>query len=181
MPLRPIIALAILLACCASAAADTPVYRWTDAQGVVHFSATPHEPGQAPVQLPGLQSADAVAVDAGNATPSSAPAPVAAAAGAAPRIVAPADGTTLRDTQNLVPVTVAVVLEPGQGLLYYLDGKVQNDAPTRETHFILQQVWRGEHKIAVAVVDASGAIVAHAGPVTIYMHQASVLMRPGRH
>ncbi|TAM10785.1 MAG: DUF4124 domain-containing protein [Nevskiaceae bacterium] len=176
-PSRCAVALVALLACGVSAAADTAVYRWTDAQGVVHFSATPHVPGQMPTELPNLQSADPVEAAAGNTTMDTAPAPAAVAANAAPRIVAPADKTTFRDTQNEVPVTVAVTLQPGQGLLYYLDGKAQNTAPTQATSLFLHDVWRGEHRIAVAVVDASGAVIARSDPVTVYMHQASILRR----
>lgn len=153
--------------------ASAQVYRWTDAQGVVHYSDTPHQKNQQPVALPSLQTvkpgADSVSGLGGMQGPA---APAASAV--QPRIVAPADGTTLRDAQSQVQVSVSGALSPGEGYIYYLDGKPQNAEPTTAASMMLTDVWRGEHQIEVAVVGGDGQVLAGSPPVTVYMHQPSV-------
>ncbi|HEX7380535.1 MAG TPA: DUF4124 domain-containing protein [Nevskiaceae bacterium] len=158
--------------------ASGQVYRWTDAQGVVHYSDTPHDKNQQPVDLPSLQTMES---GAGNVAPLGGVSRPAAPVGTPvqPRVVAPADGTTLRDAQSQVQVSVSGALSPGDGYVYYLDGKPQNAQPTTASSMLLTDVWRGEHQIEVAVVGGDGQVLASSPPVTIYMHQPSV-NHPGR-
>lgn len=164
-----------LLVCAGAAGAQ--VYRWTDSHGVVHYSDKPHTRNEQPAKLPALQSFDPAAhgdplVDNGKAaqTPA-APAP----AGAAPRIVHPADGATIRDAQNRVTVSVAAAaLKVGQGFVYYVDGKARNTTPTQAASMELAPVWRGKHHISVALVDHDGRVVSRSTPITVYMKQPTV-------
>lgn len=173
-------AFVVAVLCGVAGVASAQVYRWTDAQGVVHYSDTPHTRDQAPAQLPDLQSFHSpVGVDSPTST-----SPVQAAASPsagvpAPRITQPADGATIRDAQNELPVAVAVVLNSGQGLIYYVDGKPQNTTPTQAMTTVLGDVWRGTHQLSVAVVDAQGHVVSQSSPVTVYMKPPTV-HRPGR-
>ncbi|HEU0198149.1 MAG TPA: DUF4124 domain-containing protein [Nevskiaceae bacterium] len=151
--------------------ASAQVYRWTDAQGVVHYSGTPHTRGETPATLPKLQTFspkdhdDPLAQYAGH---------TAVAPAAVPRVVSPSDGATIRVAAAQIPVTVQATLAPGQGLVYYVDGKAQNTVPTSATDMEVAGLWRGTHHISVAVVGASGGVVARSAPVTVYMKQPVV-------
>lgn len=149
------------------------VYRWVDAGGVVHYSDKPHRQNAKPVALPPLQtmaSGDVSDPFAGNA---SKPAPEASAM-PAPSIISPAQDATIRDAQDQVTVTVDATLKPGQGLVYSVDGRARNRTPTPSTAYRLDDVYRGTHQLAVALVGADGRTLARSRPVTIYMKPPTV-------
>lgn len=56
---------------------------------------------------------------------------------------------------------------------FFLNGQ---EAGTSSSYFLqISGVDRGEHAISAAIVDASGQVVARAGPVVFYMRQHSAL------
>ena len=65
----PLLALAALLSA-ASAWADTPIYKWVDAQGVVHYSTEPHGDGAQQTKI----------INSGNSLPNVSTAPLPASA-----------------------------------------------------------------------------------------------------
>lgn len=150
--------------------ASTMVYRWVDKSGVVHYTDKPPPNKNAePAKLPPLQTFEpppATSAVAGQ-TPKSAvverPAPPP------PRIVEPKNHVTLRNAQHVVDVRVNVALAPNQGLIYYVDGKAQNDKPTRKTQFILRNVYRGTHSLAVALIGNDGKPIGVSKPIVVYM------------
>lgn len=179
--MRRIMLWAMLLAPLAAAAAPV-VYRWVDAHGVVHYSDQPH--------------AGAVKVDLGSPsivsfkTPpaeSPVPGPATAVAGAVAyrvRILAPANGTTLRpaDWRVRAAVTVTPRLGKGAALQYRLDGKAAGP-PTRRTSMMLDKVYRGAHTLTVDVLGPGGKQEAQASS-TFYIHHPSLLFKhrsPSRH
>ncbi len=147
------------------------VYRWTDDKGVVHYTDKPPAGNAKPVELPKLQTYKPGATPAPSATPDddAAAAPVAASSIA---IVTPQPEETIRDSEGKVSVVVNAAVETGQGLVYYLDGKAQNE-PTPSTGYLLLGVERGEHQISAALVAADGRELARAGPVKFYRQQVS--------
>lgn len=159
-----IVLLAVLLA--VPVLAD--VYRWTDKDGVIHYTDKPPAPGAKPAELPPLQTFKP------DALPKLAPAADDAAKSTKPlartiAIVEPAAETTIRDAEGKVPVSVAAEPQNGEGIVYTLDGAAQNSTPTPSTAFLLSGVERGEHHLGATLVDAAGKTLATAAPVTVYL------------
>ncbi|MGH8428036.1 MAG: DUF4124 domain-containing protein [Gammaproteobacteria bacterium] len=173
--------LAVLVS--ALALADTAVYRWVDANGVVHYSDQPH-PGAVKVDLGAPQVIDFKAPAPLTMTP---PPITVVRPALAPqqyvlRILAPADGTTLRPINNQVGVRVAVAppLGGNSELQYLLDGQAVS-APTTATTLLLQQVYRGTHTLTVTALGPDGEAAGSVSS-TFYVHQHSALFnrkKPG--
>ena len=155
------------LACFSLVAAAGDVYRWVDSSGVVHYTDKPQTPTDKPAALPHLQTY----------TPSAPPAGFAPAQGGAGAqapaalisIASPAPDETIRDAEGNLSVTVDADLQPGQGLIFYLDGSAANEQPTPSTAFLYTGVERGEHTVSAALVGGNGEELARSEPVTIHM------------
>jgi len=171
--------LVLLLIPVVAAAAATVVYRWVDANGVVHYSDKPH-PGAKKVDL----SAPSV-LDFKSSPESASPPPGNATAAQARhvdynvRILSPADGTTLRPADWKVSVRVSVKPPLGEhaSLEYALDGK-QAGKRTQNTSVTLTKVYRGTHHLTVKVLGPNGRARAQAGS-TFYVHHHSLLLNGG--
>ncbi|MDE2148792.1 MAG: DUF4124 domain-containing protein [Gammaproteobacteria bacterium] len=157
------------LAAGAGAGADQ-IYRWVDANGVVHYSDKPATQNAKPATLPPLQTFHGGVTEDPFAN-TSAPASAASTAGKvpAPVITQPSDQETNRDGLARIDIAVQVALAPGQGLIYTLDGTPQNKTPTQAMQYQLSGVDRGTHSVGVELTDADGKVIARAKPVTIYM------------
>jgi len=171
--MRSAVCLALLLVAAPLAAKDE-VYRWVDADGVIHYGSKPPTKDAKPAELPQLQTyKPGTSSNPGTASPQNFP--VARSAPAAPvplslRITAPVEGETFRDPQGVITVTVAVEPEAPAGVLFrfFLDGVVQNKKPWAAPSYTFTEVERGEHSISVALVDAEGAELKRTAPVRIY-------------
>lgn len=169
--MRIFVSLAIsLLLFSGTTLASTTIYRWVDNSGVVHYSDKPPANKNAvPAKLPPLQTFEpSPAVSVLTKQPlentvaeHQAPPP--------PRIVQPKNHATLRNAQHVIEVRVNVALAPNQGLTYYVDGKAQNDTPTRSTQFLLRNVYRGTHSLAVALIGERGKPIGVSKPIIVYM------------
>ena len=159
------------LACLSLAAAAGDVYRWVDSSGVVHYADKPQTPTDKPAALPHLQTY----------APSTPPAGFAPARGGAPAqapavlisIASPAPDETIRDAEGNLSITVNADLQPGQGLIFYLDGSAANPQPTPSTAFLYTGVERGEHTVSAALVGGNGEELARTEAVTIHMKPPS--------
>lgn len=162
------IVILLLFTCTLPVSAE--VYRWVDSKGVVHYSDKPLAKGAHPAKLPALQTYQPAPLP-DTLTKLSTPLQdkVGRAEPLRPKIVAPADKATIRDAQHHVDVRVDVALTPGEGLVYYVDGKAQNQTPTRRTQYVLSKVYRGTHTLSVALTDAQGKPITMSGPITVYM------------
>ncbi|ROR34191.1 DUF4124 domain-containing protein [Inmirania thermothiophila] len=150
------------------------VYKWTDAEGRVHYSDRP-APGAEAVRLDPLSTFRAPAPARRPPTP---PAPQAAEGYRRVVIAAPEPEATIRDNEGRI--TVVVNLEPalreGHAVQILVDDRPQG-APARVTQFTLTNVDRGTHRIGARVLDGEGREVARAEPVTVYLHRESALLR----
>jgi len=180
--LRRMIALGVLAAFAAQAAV---VYKWTDANGVVHFSDQP-EPG-----------AQKVITSSGDATTNAATAPIATAAAATPAAKSisskpppkPADvmpytvlsitAPTPEQTFVNEAIGVHLALEPdlvaGQTITWYLNGApLTNQAPDAQ-QFTLQDLGRGAYTLSATITDVATSQTMNSESVTFYVRQPSQL------
>lgn len=159
------------------ALAPAAVYKWTDANGTVHFTDTPRE-GAEEVHVAPPQTY----------TPAPLP-PIPPRPEAPPpaidytrfELTAPAQEATLRD--NTGDITVTFVLEPalkvgrGHKLVVLLDGQAQ--PPVKANTVILKNVDRGSHSLQGQIVDARGEVLMASQAVTVHLFRQSI-MAPNR-
>ena len=177
METRPIFFLAGLLA--ASLALAEGAYRWTDEDGVVHYSDVPRE-GAEYVDLAGYSQSTGVRIAP---TPDSAaaeeqqPEPEAPFSYERLDVASPAAEETLWNIGGVLNVSLALApaLQPGHQVRVYFDG-----APriVSGTSFQIGEVWRGAHNIQAEVIDATGRLMIRSQPSRFYVQQTSVIRRP---
>jgi hypothetical protein len=177
-----VVASALLLGF-ALAAGAAEIWRWTDADGVVHFSDNP---------VPG-----AVRVDIGPAPKPSGSGPVPDVPSIGSRVTervlppvfrytrcgvqSPAADETFHGVQ---PVNIVLQVEPalqsGHRIEVRVDGALVRDWPPESLSFTLPEVVRGSHTVQMRVLDAGGVILCTAEPRTFHLRQTSVLPPAGR-
>ncbi len=176
---RPIVAGLTGLACLGllslSALADnggaTTVYRWVDAQGVVHYSDQPH-PNAQKLEIRGAQTFSALPAAP---TPSEAePAQTQSSSAAAYdscAIAQPADQQMLMNVyQATAVVQTSPALRSGDAVHIFVDGKQMPGSGTSVTFTIN----RGQHSVQAVIQDSTGQIVCETNSVTFFVHQPSV-------
>ena len=165
----------ILLLCLPALCWAATVYRWVDADGVVHFSDQP-QPGAVKIQIREPQSY----------TPSPTPAAGKSAPNAKPQTEAhdyqscevsvPGAGGD-QSLMNADSVTVSVQMQPGlrQGdqLIVQLDGT--NLTPLNSTRYEISPIDRGAHTATAIVRGSAGEVLCQSPVVNFFVHQPSVL------
>ena len=156
--------------------ASAEVYRWVDPTGQVHYSDQP-TPGASPVELRGTSVYKAPKLPTSGGTK---PAGASSDQTAQQQIkytqievVSPADDETVRSNEGTVAVSVELRpgLAQGHKLRIFLDGTASADElPT--TQITLQNVDRGTHSLAVAVVDPAGKELLRSASVTFHLLRA---------
>ena len=138
---------AILITVSASVPA-APVYVWTDADGVRHYS----DRATSPRAHRADQSIRALAVPPAGPTPDAAPAPPGAPH--TPRILSPAPGARIVDPRGEATISVMIPdgLDPDERLIYRLDGRVLENAPPRATRLAVDRLAPGRHELDVELV-----------------------------
>jgi len=159
----------------AFAAPAAVVYKWTDGDGVVHYSDQP-VPGAETIATAG---ASANGISAGGfAGPGIAPPqrPGAGAAITALAIESPArEQVFFNDDVVSVRLRVEPGLQPTQTITWVLNGQPLTDQGPRSLSFGLQSLARGTYVIAATVTDASTGVSQTADSVTFYVRQPSEL------
>lgn len=152
-------------------------YKWTDENGIVHYSDRPH-PGAKRIELD----------TSGPARPQATPARVAATTQSAqarttaapPRfryqtveITAPEAEETLWniDAQLDVTVSLSPSLQSGHQIRVFFDG---NQRIVEGQNFRLEEVYRGAHNLQVEVIDEAGKPLNRSPPMRFYVQQNSV-------
>ena len=166
----------ILLGLLASGFALAQAYKWTDADGVVHYSDRP-QPGATEVDL-GKYSAPQGNTLARKPLPRRADSADKDDSGAfrytSLSIASPAAEETLWNIEATLSVSVALnpALQRGHRLRVYFDGTPQE---VSSTSFQLQEVYRGAHNLQAEVVDEAGNVLIRSQPSRFYVQQTSVL------
>ena len=152
--------------------AGTTLYRWVDANGVVHYSDTP---------VLGAEKMEIAATRA-RATPPKAlddadpvSRPIAGVQYTRLAIISPDDGATYSNIQSLV---VQASLEPALAanhLLYFVvDGQQQPPSGLAASIAVV----RGEHTVVATVVDENNQTLFTSAPVTFSVHNTSIAKPP---
>ena len=170
----------ILISTLATGTVLAQAYKWTDEEGVVHYSDRPQE-GAEQIQLP----SDGI-------RPRPAPTPVASAtAGAAGdeaeesgpfryeslTIGAPLAEETLWNIEGVLNVTLNVqpALQTGHRIRIYFDGTPRM---VNRTSFQIDEVYRGVHNIQAEIVDDSGTMMIRSIPNRFYVQQNTIRTGP---
>jgi hypothetical protein len=172
--IRRILIVSFTLVICASYA---QIYKWTDNQGIVHFSDTPHVGAE---KINNLQQ-------------NYSPPPSSAIPSLHPKIqpekenqqgtytlvaiTQPVDQATIRNNQGYIVVTVKLEpqLFPGNKVQILFDDQPRG-TPQDLLIFQLNGVYRGSHTIAVQVLGADGEVLKTSPSITIYMQRPRVGM-----
>jgi hypothetical protein len=172
----------ILVGACASwllpfAAHALVVYKWTDAQGVVHFSDQPVPGAEKVVTTSAPEHAGILGQTAtGSAAPQAKPKTDKTLSAAKIAIASPAPEQTFTGGES-VPVSLSVDgdLKPSWTVVWTLNGaQVQGQGPTA-TAFTLTDLARGVYTIEATVTDASTGESKSTEAVTFNIMRPSLL------
>jgi hypothetical protein len=164
-----------LIICLLSSSAIAEVYRWTDADGQIHYSDRPHE-GAEEVSLPPAQTFSAPVVQRSRSTTEDAEADDASKYKKL-SITSPADGQADWDIPGDVAVNLSLSpkLQRGHTVLLFMDGDSVGSSSSGDLTFRLTGVLRGTHSLRAAVQDDSGKSLIQSSPVSFTVHKTSIL------
>jgi Domain of unknown function (DUF4124) len=152
------------------------IYRWVDADGVVHYS-DQASPGAEKIVTAGFSSSPA-ASGARNPTGPSAQAPQRSAGGlnyAEFSITSPAsEQTFFGDDVVAVHLNLNPTLRPNQVITWHLNGK-QLDFPPNAVSFALPRLDRGTYALAATITDQQTSESETSNSVTFFVRQPSAL------
>jgi hypothetical protein len=154
-------------------ASATTLYRWVDAQGVVHYSDTP-QPGAERIQVQSAQTYKAPAPPPNPQTPRPSTRTDQSSGTSQCAIVSPTAEQSFFAPQS-VPVTVSVVpeLAPGASVQISLDGSPLPGAGGTQAQIDAPE--RGVHTVSATVRAADGTVICIASPVSINIQRPSLL------
>ena len=176
MPKRTIIA---FISTIAAGAVLAQAYKWTDEDGIVHYSDRPAE-GAEWVQLPS---------DGRRPRPRPAPAQRSVAAATddaaessqafryeALSFGSPLAEETLWNIEGVLNVSLNVrpALQPGHRVRIYFDGTPRM---VNSSSFQIEEVYRGVHNIQAEIIDASGTLMIRSLPNRFYVQQNTIARR----
>ena len=183
--MRTVLAIILLLG---AAVAAAQAYRWTDENGVVHYSDRPRDGaeqieldvGEATTFRSVAGTADATADPEAPATP--------AAAGSAPEaapttteyqrleIVRPQQGEMLWNIGAVASVALRISPNLAADHRIYLvyDGVRRTDLPTESLDIRVPEVYRGEHTLRAQIEDLDGNIILQSGVIRFYVQQSVI-------
>jgi hypothetical protein len=152
------------------------VYKWVDADGVVHFS-DQYSPGAEKIYTSSPSAA--AAASAQGAAAGSRQAPKGAAASGLGfsefSIASPVnDQTFFGDDVIAVHLDLAPGLKPSQSITWHLNGK-QLEFPPDATSFPLPHLDRGAYTLAATITDQETSESQSSNSVTFYVRQPSAL------
>ncbi|SDJ90375.1 protein of unknown function [Ferrimonas sediminum] len=165
----------LLLLLLISNLAHGTVYRWVDANGVVHYSDTAPAHARADRLTPSPGSQITIR------SMTLAPASNTQTDDAAPQyqltLLAPAADATLRDNHGRITVKAAIapVLAKDHQLVLLIDGQAQ---PMAGKTLTLDNVDRGSHQLQLQIIDGQGQLLGSSDAITVHLHRQSALFTP---
>ncbi|MBS0612243.1 MAG: DUF4124 domain-containing protein [Proteobacteria bacterium] len=166
---------------CAAPGWAAVIYKWTDADGVVHFSDQP-TPGaerivtqSGPVSRPAGSAVSSSPRTAARRQPTKTEPNATAVDYTEFEIQAPQPEQTFHDQTVNVRVRLEPELKPGHLLSLYLNGKLVEGQSPKSTDFTLTDLARGSYTLTASVMDAASGESKTTAPVTFYVQQPSLL------
>jgi hypothetical protein len=161
--------------CAAFAAGAAVIYKWTDADGVVHYSDQPVPGAEKIVTSSGSTNGIGGAARA-QANPTSIKAPAIGLDYTVFRIEAPAKEQVFFGDE-IVPIrlTLEPGLKPNQSITWHLNGTQLTDQAPEATAFALQNLSRGTYVVAATVTDLVSGESRSTDSVTFFVRQPSEL------
>jgi len=153
------------------------VYRWVDAQGVVHYSDQPADGAEKVITSSGPSHAGILSQPLPGAAPA-APKPKAAASLASAQIAITSPGHEQTFTgDGTVPVSLSMdpALKANQTVTWTLNGAQVQNQPPDATQFTLTDLARGVYTIEATVTDTVTGESKTAEPVTFNVLRPSLL------
>ena len=165
-----------ILATLAASAVLAQAYKWTDEDGVVHFSDRPQE-GAEQIQLstprrrsppPPRAASSAAAATAGTATEQAAVFRYESLT-----IGTPLAEETLWNIEGVLNVTLNLqpALQEGHRIRVFYNGEPRY---VNRTSFQIDEVYRGVHNIQAEILDESGTMMIRSMPNRFYVQQNSI-------
>lgn len=153
------------------------LYRWVDADGIVHYSDTPR-PGAQVITLqktnvtrslrPTDRPVENVEQNDGEEQPF---------AGYSKAVInSPTAEETLWNTGGNINVSLSLEpdLQKGHRVMVYLDGRPVAQEPQTRTSFLIQNVFRGTHAVRATVYSQTGKVLHTTPTITFYVKQNTV-------
>ena len=164
-----------LLALLFCAGANGQAYKWTDEDGIVHYSDRPHE-GAEVIQLP-RDDRPHSAMQRPAPTRAQPPAPEQqddANGYQSLAVTSPGSEETLWNLEGSLNVTLNLSpgLKSGHRIRVYFDGQPRM---VTDTSFEIEEVFRGTHNIQAEVLDQAGQLMIRSETNRFYVQQTSVL------
>jgi hypothetical protein len=155
--------------------AAATLYKWVDADGVVHYSDTPH-PGAEKLQVSGAQTYHNTPVPATAGAPNAATAPPPAAGSSyACAITDPANDAALYAPESVsVSVQASPALREGDSISATVDGQALTPVTADGQHFLVLTPERGSHTVSAQIRGADGSVLCNAAPITFSVQRPSV-------
>jgi Domain of unknown function (DUF4124) len=152
------------------------VYKSVTSDGEVIFTDVPTQ-GAKRVHLPELTTYKSTPVPAESGTQEAAPAAAATSYNSF-KVDTPEDQATIWDNEGIVNMTVslepALLVTSGHKVQFFVDGKPYGKADLSLAN-TYRSLDRGTHTLSAAVVDEQGTALISTKPVTVFLHQASLL------
>jgi hypothetical protein len=170
---RSLVSLCVLAL--SSWAAAATLYKWVDADGVVHYSDTPHAGAQV-IQVSGAQTYHGTPVPAAPVTvPAGVPPAANSAAYVACGIAQPANETALFAPEAVdVNVQSDPALRPGDQVSVQIDGQALTPLGNDGLRFQVQAPERGSHTLTAQIRGADGSVLCNAPAVNFSVQRPSV-------
>ncbi|MDI1351158.1 MAG: DUF4124 domain-containing protein [bacterium] len=152
------------------------IYKWTDEQGVVHFSDHPHQ-GSEKIKIPEVQAYSPPSPLKTEIPPIEPSSEKKDSAYQSITITQPLNESTIRNNDGYVAAAVQVLpdLIKGDNLQLLFDGAPMGE-PQPNVLFQLNGIFRGKHTIAVKIVDEKGETIMTSDTITFYMFRPRVGM-----
>jgi len=156
------------------AAQAATVYKWTDADGVVHYSDHPEPGAEKIVTATGSSRGSSTPASSGSASAAKPKAPAAVPRFNQFAIVSPTNEQTFTNQPVSVHLSIDPGLKPQQAISWSLNGNALSEPPDA-TEFTLEDLPRGTYSITATVTDQASGESKSADPVTFYVVRASLL------
>ncbi len=151
------------------------VYKWTDPDGVIHFSDQPVPGAERIVTASGSARTGGIQLGA-NGPAAAKPKPGAATGFTQFAITSPAHQETITGNQPVnVHLAVEPVLKTTQAITWFLNGTPLSKQAPDATQFTLEDLARGTYVLGATVTDQASGETKSAESVTFYVMRTSLL------